>query len=118
MARLLGVDIPENKRGEIALTYIFGIGRNLSINIFNKVNIDKNKKVINWTEEDYQKIRIFISKNFKIEGQLRSEIKLNIKRLVDINCYRGQRHRIGLPVRGQRTKNNTKTKKNKKKVKK
>jgi len=116
MTRLLGVNIPENKRGEIALTYIFGIGRSLSNKIFKETNVDKNKKILNWTEEEYQKIRILISQKYKIEGLLRSEIRLNIKRLIDINCYRGQRHRIGLPVRGQRTKNNTRTRKGKRKT--
>jgi small subunit ribosomal protein S13 len=116
MTRLLGVNIPENKRGEIALTYIFGIGRSLSNKIFKETNVDKNKKILNWTEEEYQKIRILISQKYKIEGLLKSEIRLNIKRLIDINCYRGQRHRIGLPVRGQRTKNNTRTRKGKRKT--
>jgi small subunit ribosomal protein S13 len=104
MARIIGVDIPDNKRGEIALTYIFGIGRSLSNRILEKAGVDKNKRVMHWTDEESQLIRTIITENFKVEGELKSEIRLNIKRLVDIGCYRGRRHVLGLPVRGQKNK--------------
>lgn len=116
MARILGVDIPDNKRGEIALTYIFGIGRSLSNRILEAAGVDKNKRVANWTDVESQKIRNFINEHYKIEGELKSEIRLNIKRLVDIGCYRGRRHVLGLPVRGQGTKNNARTRKGKRKT--
>ncbi|MCP4520633.1 MAG: 30S ribosomal protein S13 [Cytophagales bacterium] len=116
MARIAGVDIPNNKRGEIALTYIYGIGRSVAIDILVKANVDKNKKVAEWTEEESVAIRNVISADYKVEGVLKSEIQLNIKRLMDIGSYRGLRHRKGLPVRGQRTKNNCRTRKGKRKT--
>ncbi|MFY8034092.1 MAG: 30S ribosomal protein S13 [Flexibacteraceae bacterium] len=116
MARIAGVDIPDNKRGEISLTYIFGIGRSSAKVILGKANVDVNKKVAQWSEAEANAIRQIISNEFKTEGPLKSEVSLNIKRLMDIGCYRGLRHRKGLPVRGQRTKNNTRTRKGKRKT--
>jgi len=116
MARIAGVDIPDKKRGEIALTYIFGIGRSSARFILEKAGVDVNLKVENWTDDHTSKIRNIISTEFKIEGELRSEVQMNIKRLMDIGCYRGIRHRAGLPVRGQKTKNNSRTRKGKKKT--
>lgn len=116
MARISGVDIPDNKRGEIALTYIFGIGRPLAKTILAKAEIDPSKKVKDWSDEDMKKIRDIITSEVKTEGELKSEIQLNIKRLLDIGCYRGLRHRRGLPVRGQHTKNNSRTRKGKRKT--
>jgi len=116
MARIAGVDIPNNKRGEIALTYIYGIVRSVANNILAKSGVDKNKKVSEWTEDDAILIRNIISADYKVEGVLKSEIQMNIKRLLDIGCYRGLRHRKGLPVRGQRTKNNCRTRKGKRKT--
>ena len=116
MARIAGVDIPNNKRGEIGLTYIYGIGRNLSVSILEKAGVDKNKKVKDWSEDEAGAIRSVIGSEHKVEGVLRSEVQLNIKRLMDIGSYRGLRHRKGLPVRGQRTKNNTRTRKGKRKT--
>jgi len=114
--RIVGVDLPQNKRGEIALTYIFGIGRSAATTILEKAGVDKNIKVKDWTDEQAAKVREVIGANYKVEGDLRSEIQLNIKRLMDIGCYRGIRHRIGLPVRGQSTKNNARTRKGRKKT--
>lgn len=114
--RIVGVDLPQNKRGEIALTYIFGIGRSSAAKILEKAGIDKDIKVKDWNDEQAGKIRSIIAAEFKVEGDLRSEIQLNIKRLMDIGCYRGIRHRLGLPVRGQSTKNNARTRKGKKKT--
>ena len=111
-----GVDLPQNKRGEIALTYIFGIGRSAAKSILEKAGVDKNIKVKDWTDAQAAAVREEISANYKVEGDLRSEIQLNIKRLMDIGCYRGIRHRIGLPVRGQSTKNNARTRKGRKKT--
>jgi small subunit ribosomal protein S13 len=116
MARIAGVDIPDNKRGEIALTYIFGIGRRSAQKILGQANVDLNKKVKDWNDEESNAIRAIISEKFKIEGLLRSEIQLSIKRLMDIGSYRGLRHRKGLPVRGQTTKNNARTRKGKRKT--
>lgn len=116
MARIAGVDIPDNKRGEISLTYIFGIGRASAQQILSKAGVDLNKKVKDWTEEEAGEIRSIIASTYKTEGVLRSEVQLNIKRLMDIGCYRGLRHRKGLPVRGQRTKNNSRTRKGKRKT--
>ncbi|MCB2407090.1 30S ribosomal protein S13 [Hymenobacter lucidus] len=116
MARIAGVDIPDNKRGEIALTYIFGIGRSSAQKILTKAGIDLSKKVKDWTEAEAGEIRSIIAAEVKTEGVLRSEVQLNIKRLMDIGCYRGLRHRKGLPVRGQRTKNNSRTRKGKRKT--
>jgi small subunit ribosomal protein S13 len=116
MARISGVDIPDNKRGEIALTYIFGIGRATSQKILAKAGVDVNKKPSQWTDADSKSIRDIINGEYRTEGALRSEISLNIKRLMDIGCYRGLRHRKGLPVRGQSTKNNARTRKGKRKT--
>ena len=114
--RIAGIDIPDNKRGEIALTYIYGLGRSASQRVLSEAGIDFNKKVSEWTEEESNKIRNIISTNFKIEGDLKSEQRLNIKMLLDIGCYRCLRHRKGLPVRGQKTKNNSRTRKGKRKT--
>ena len=114
--RIVGVDLPQNKRGEIALTYIFGIGRSSAAKILDKAGIDRDIKVKDLTDDQTAKIREVISADFKVEGDLRSEVQMNIKRLMDIGCYRGVRHRIGLPVRGQSTKNNARTRKGKKKT--
>jgi len=116
MARVSGVDIPDNKRGEIALTYIFGIGKSTAQNILAEAGVDANKKVMEWTDDESNVIRSIISENFKVEGVLKSEIQMSIKRLMDIGCYRGLRHRKGLPVRGQHTKNNARTRKGKRKT--
>ena len=116
MARIAGVDIPKNKRGEVSLTYIYGIGRSSAQKILGKAGIDWNKKVQDWTDEEQNNIRTIINNEFKVEGALRSEIQLNIKRLMDIGTYRGIRHRLGLPSRGQSTKNNARTRKGKKKT--
>jgi len=116
MARIAGVDIPNNKRGEIALTYIYGIGRSTAQKILSESGIDWNKKSNEWNDEELNKIRSIIVDNFKVEGELRSEVQMNIKRLQDIGSYRGIRHRIGLPVRGQGTKNNARTRKGHKKT--
>ncbi|MDP4210359.1 MAG: 30S ribosomal protein S13 [Bacteroidota bacterium] len=116
MARIAGVDLPKNKRGEIGLTYIFGIGRNSANKILAEAGIDKNVKVADWNDDQLAKIRAIINSQFKVEGELRSTVQLNIKRLMDIGCYRGVRHRLGLPVNGQRTKNNARTRKGKKKT--
>ncbi len=116
MARIVGVDLPKNKRGEIGLTYIYGIGRSTAAKILNEAGIDVNIKVSDWTDEQLGKIRQIINERMKVEGELRSMTQLNIKRLMDIGCYRGIRHRIGLPVRGQSTKNNARTRKGRKKT--
>ena len=116
MARISGIDLPKNKRGEIGLTYIFGIGRSTAQRILSENGIDLSKKVQEWNDEELTKIRTFINDNIKVEGGLRSEVQLNIKRLMDIGCYRGVRHRVGLPVRGQKTKNNCRTRKGKRKT--
>ncbi|MEN9919631.1 MAG: ribosomal protein [Bacteroidota bacterium] len=114
--RIVGVDLPQNKRGEIALTYIYGIGRSASKKILEEAGVDKDVKVKDWNDDQAGTIREIISNNFKVEGDLRSEVQLNIKRLMDIGCYRGIRHRIGLPLRGQGTKNNARTRKGRKKT--
>ncbi|MBO4379689.1 MAG: 30S ribosomal protein S13 [Muribaculaceae bacterium] len=114
--RIVGVDLPQNKRGEIALTYIFGIGRSSANKILEKAGVDKNIKVKDWTDDQAARVRETIQNDYKVEGDLRSEVQLNIKRLMDIGCYRGIRHRIGLPVRGQSTKNNARTRKGRKKT--
>ena len=116
MARIAGVDIPKDKRGEISLTYIYGIGRNRSQEILTKAGVDVNKKVSDWKDDELQKVRTIISDDYVIEGELRSEVQLNIKRLTDIGCFRGIRHRVGLPLRGQKTKNNSRTRKGKRKT--
>jgi small subunit ribosomal protein S13 len=115
MARISGVDIPKQKRGVIALTYIFGIGKSRAKKILESANVNQDKKVSDWNDDDTAKIREAVG-NFKIEGELRSENQINIKRLMDIGCYRGIRHRTGLPLRGQRTKNNSRTRKGKRKT--
>ena len=116
MARIAGVDLPKNKRGVIGLTYIYGIGRSSSQKILGELGIDENIKVKDWNDEQIAAIRGKIAEEYKIEGELRSSVQMNIKRLMDIGCYRGVRHRIGLPVRGQSTKNNARTRKGKKKT--
>ena len=114
--RIVGVDLPQNKRGEIALTYIYGIGRSSACKILDKAGVDRGIKVQDWTDEQAGNIRAVIGEEYKVEGDLRSEVQMNIKRLMDIGCYRGVRHRNGLPVRGQSTKNNARTRKGKKKT--
>jgi small subunit ribosomal protein S13 len=116
MARIAGIDIPKNKRGEIGLTYIYGIGRSTAQRILHTAGIDLNKKVQDWNDDEQNAIRNIISDQIKVEGALRTELQTNIKRLMDIGCYRGIRHRLGLPVRGQSTKNNARTRKGKKKT--
>ncbi|HCW07689.1 MAG TPA: 30S ribosomal protein S13 [Cytophagales bacterium] len=116
MARIAGVDIPDNKRGEIGLTYIFGLGRKSAQSILTQAKVNWDKKVKDWTDEESNAIRAIIAERFRIEGALKSEIQLGIKRLMDIGCYRGLRHRKGLPVRGQTTKNNARTRKGKRKT--
>ena len=116
MARIAGIDLPKNKRGEIGLTYIFGIGRSTARRILTNAGISPDKKVSEWNDYEQNAIRNFINSNFKVEGALRSEVQLNIKRLVDIGSYRGTRHRNGLPVRGQRSKTNARTRKGKRKT--
>ncbi|MDR0969134.1 MAG: 30S ribosomal protein S13 [Lentimicrobiaceae bacterium] len=116
MARIAGVDIPNNKRGEISLTYIFGIGKSTAQKILDKAGVDVNKKVQDWTDDEQNAIRTVIGEGYKVEGELRSEVQINIKRLMDIGCYRGIRHRLGLPLRGQSTKNNARTRKGRKKT--
>lgn len=114
--RIVGVDLPQNKRGVIALTYIFGIGRSAAATILSKAGVSEDTKVKDWTDAEAAKVREVIGENYKVEGDLRSEIQMNIKRLMDIGCYRGIRHRNGLPVRGQSTKNNARTRKGRKKT--
>ena len=116
MARIVGVDLPKNKRGEIGLTYIFGLGRSSAQKILEKAGVDRDVKVKDWTDEQVNLIRKVINENFKVEGELRSQVQLNIKRLMDIGCYRGIRHRLGLPTRGQSTKNNARTRKGRRKT--
>ena len=116
MARIAGVDIPDKKRGEIALTYIYGIGRSTAQKILSKAEIDWNKQAQDWSDDEQNSIRTIIGDTFKVEGELRSEVQMNIKRLQDIGTYRGIRHRIGLPLRGQQTKNNARTRKGRKKT--
>lgn len=116
MARIVGVDLPKNKRGEIGLTYIYGIGRSSANKILERAGVDKDIKVSEWNDEQVANIRKVINEEFKVEGELRSEYQMNIKRLMDIGCYRGIRHRIGLPVRGQRTRTNARTRKGRKKT--
>ena len=116
MARIAGIDIPRDKRVVVSLTYIYGIGRSAANTILEKAGIDKNIKVKDWTDDQSAKVREIIGAEYKVEGDLRSEVQLNIKRLMDIGCYRGVRHRNGLPVRGQSTKNNARTRKGRKKT--
>lgn len=116
MARISGIDLPKNKRGVIGLTYIYGIGRSTSSEILKAAGISEDKKVNEWNDDELALIRNYITENIKVEGELRSETQLNIKRLMDIGCQRGIRHRLGLPLRGQRTKNNSRTRKGKRKT--
>jgi small subunit ribosomal protein S13 len=116
MARIVGVDLPKNKRGVIGLTYIFGLGRSSAKKILQEAGISEEVKVKDWSDDQLSKIRSIINEKFKVEGELRTSVQLNIKRLMDIGCYRGIRHRMGLPVRGQRTKNNSRTRKGKRKT--
>lgn len=116
MARIAGVDLPRNKRGVIGLTYIYGIGNTRARQILEMANVSVDKKINDWNDEDLAGIRAAIGSNFKVEGELRSEVQMHIKRLMDIGCYRGIRHRVGLPLRGQRTKNNSRTRKGKRKT--
>lgn len=116
MARIAGIDLPKNKRGVIGLTYIFGIGPARAREILANAGVSEDKRVQDWDDDELAKIRTFLNENFKTEGALRSEIQTNIKRLMDIGCYRGVRHRSGLPLRGQRTKNNSRTRKGKRKT--
>jgi small subunit ribosomal protein S13 len=116
MARIAGIDLPKNKRGVIGLTYLYGIGRSLAFEILTKAEVDPDKKVQDWSDDEQNKIRALVSDEYKVEGALRSEIQTNIKRLMDIGAYRGIRHRIGLPLRGQGTKNNARTRKGRKKT--
>lgn len=116
MARIVGVDLPKNKRGEVALTYVYGIGRSSARKILDKAGVSYDTKVSDWTDENINAIRSILNEGFKVEGELRSMVQLSIKRLMDIGCYRGIRHRLGLPVRGQTTKNNARTRKGRKKT--
>ena len=116
MARIAGIDLPKNKRGVIGLTYIYGIGRSTASEILKNAGISEDKKVHEWNDDELAAIRNYITENIKVEGELRSEVQLNIKRLMDIGCQRGIRHRLGLPLRGQRTKNNSRTRKGKRKT--
>ena len=116
MARIVGVDLPRHKRGEIGLTYIYGVGKSTAQRVLDEAGVDRNAKVEEWTDEQINNIRRILNDSFKLEGELRSETQMNIKRLMDIGCYRGVRHRIGLPVRGQSTKNNARTRKGRKKT--
>ena len=116
MARIAGVDIPRNKRGVISLTYIYGIGRSTAAQILDEAGVDQSIKVEQWNDDQLTAIRNIINEKYKVEGSLRSEVQMNIKRLMDIGSYRGIRHRIGLPLRGQKTKNNARTRKGKKKT--
>jgi len=116
MARIAGIDLPKNKRGEIGLTYIYGIGRSTAQTILTKAEVSFDKKVQDWDDNELSKIRTVLNEEYTVEGSLRSEVQLNIKRLMDIGCYRGVRHRSGLPLRGQKTKNNARTRKGKKKT--
>jgi small subunit ribosomal protein S13 len=116
MARIVGVDLPRNKRGEVGLTYIYGVGRSIAQKVLDEAGVDRNAKVQDWNDDDINNIRRILNDNYKLEGELRSETQMNIKRLMDIGCYRGVRHRIGLPVRGQSTKNNARTRKGRKKT--
>lgn len=116
MARIVGVDLPRNKRGEVGLTYIYGVGRSIAQKVLDKAGVDRNAKVQDWTDDQINTIRQILNDTYRLEGELRSETQMNIKRLMDIGCYRGVRHRIGLPVRGQSTKNNARTRKGRKKT--
>jgi len=116
MARIAGVDLPKNKKGEFGLCYIYGIGRALALQILAEAQVEADKRIQDWTDEEASRVRTIISDQYKVEGTLRAEIQLNIKRLIDINCYRGSRHKKGLPCRGQRTRTNARTRKGKRKT--
>jgi len=116
MARIVGVDLPRNKRGEVGLTYIYGVGRSIAQKVLDEAGVDRNAKVQDWNDDQINAIRRILNDNYKLEGELRSETQTNIKRLMDIGCYRGVRHRLGLPLRGQSTKNNARTRKGRKKT--
>ena len=116
MARIVGVDLPRNKRGAISLTYIYGIGRSRAVEILSRAGIDENIKVEDWSDDNVREITSIITNEYKVEGELRSEVQMNIKRLMDIACYRGLRHRKGLPLRGQRMQTNARTRKGKRKT--
>jgi len=116
MARIVWVDLPRHKRGEVGLTYIYGVGRSTAQKVLDEAGVSRDAKVEEWTDEQINSIRRVLNENYKLEGELRSETQLNIKRLMDIGCYRGVRHRLGLPVRGQSTKNNARTRKGRKKT--
>ncbi len=116
MARIVGVDLPRHKRGEVGLTYIYGVGRSTAQKVLDEAGVDRNAKVEEWTDDQINTIRRLLNEKYKLEGELRSETQMNIKRLMDIGCYRGVRHRLGLPVRGQSTKNNARTRKGRKKT--
>lgn len=116
MARIAGVDLPKNKKGEFGLRYIYGIGKTLALKILAEAQVEADKRIQDWTDEEASRVRTIISDQYKVEGTLRAEIQLNIKRLIDINCYRGSRHKKGLPVRGQRTRTNARTRKGKRKT--
>jgi small subunit ribosomal protein S13 len=116
MARIVGVDLPRHKRGEVGLTYIYGVGRSIAQKVLDEAGVDRNAKVEEWNDDQINNIRRILNEKYKLEGELRSETQMNIKRLMDIGCYRGVRHRIGLPVRGQSTKNNARTRKGRKKT--
>lgn len=116
MARIVGIDLPRNKRGVISLPYIFGIGKSAAVDILGKAGVDENKKVADWSDDELREITRIVTNEYRVEGELRSEIQLNIKRLMDIGCYRGLRHRKGLPLRGQRTRTNARTRKGKRKT--
>jgi len=116
MARIVGVDLPRNKRGEIGLTYIYGVGRSIAQKVLDEAGVDRNTLIQDWTDDQINTIRQILNDTYRLEGELRSETQMNIKRLMDIGCYRGVRHRIGLPVRGQSTKNNARTRKGRKKT--
>lgn len=116
MARIAGVDLPRNKRGVIGLTYIYGIGRTTASELLHRIGVDENTKVQDWSDEDVRSLTAIIQNEIKVEGELRSEVQLSIKRLMDIACYRGLRHRKGLPVNGQRTKTNARTRKGRRKT--
>ncbi|MCX6333786.1 MAG: 30S ribosomal protein S13 [Bacteroidia bacterium] len=116
MARIVGVDLPRHKIGEVGLTYIYGVGRSTAQKVLDEAGVDRNTKVEEWTDDQINNIRRILNEKYKLEGELRSETQMNIKRLMDIGCYRGVRHRIGLPVRGQSTKNNARTRKGRKKT--
>ncbi|MEA1885942.1 MAG: 30S ribosomal protein S13 [Bacteroidota bacterium] len=116
MARIVGVDLPKNKRGEVALTYIYGVGRSNARKVLTKARVEWDKKVKDWNDDELTEIRRILNEEYKLEGELRSDVQLSIKRLMDIGCYRGIRHRSGMPVRGQSTKNNARTRKGRKKT--